>query len=85
MDNDAKVVYEDIDLLDEHPSMSYDDFVRGLTECQTYLRSASVRALFQCLPRQHRPWLQNKNLLILYVMIIMCTNRRHYALRIKDY
>jgi len=79
-----KVVYGEIDLLEEHPTMNYDDFVKGLTECQTYLRSASIRALFQCLPRKHRPFVTKQEFIDFICDAHGAPNRRHYALRIKE-
>eukprot|EP00483_Globobulimina_turgida_P013616 UN13642 len=79
-----KVVYGDIDLLDEHPSMNYDDFVKGLSECQSYLRASSVRALFQCLPRKHRPFVTKQEFIDFICMSHVAPNRRHYSLRIKE-
>merc|ERR1712129_354469 len=77
-------VYGDIELLDQLPTLGYDDFVSGFSDCQSYLRSASIRALFQCLPRKHRPFVTKEEFIEFVCATHSAPNRRHYALRIKE-
>eukprot|EP01084_Bolivina_argentea_P035163 65222_1 len=80
-----KQIYgQQIDLLDERPSMHFDDFVSGLSKCQTYLRESSIRASFQCLPRKHRPFVTKQEFVDFICMTHVAPNRRHYSLRIKE-
>lgn len=81
-------VYDDVndanDYRMEHPSMSFDDFVKGLSECQSYLRESSIRALFQCIPRRQRPWLTKQEFVSFICGTYTSPNRRHYSLRLKE-
>eukprot|EP01084_Bolivina_argentea_P060983 111435_1 len=77
-----KVVYGEIE---RRPSMNCYDFVKGLSKCQTYLRESSVRALFQCLPRKHQPFV-TKQEFIEYTCNSnhVAPNTIYYALKLKE-